>query len=245
MALRSKVPKFGNWENEEEDVPYTAYFEKAKEARHAKAKPQIPDPSSNNKPSFHGREEAEINHGDSTKSEPERPNVQRASKTKEESHEEVDLKKSSDSLSNPRRTPRQSGGGSDRSFENSPMHSYPPARSGNRGSAGSSPMPERKVSSEGNNAPPSSTPGRSKLKQISRGDETDDDGTAIPKFGGWDEKDPTSAEGYTHIFNKAREDRHNGGGKSPMVSTDSSTFYGQNQANDNSKGCGCFPWSRK
>lgn len=70
----------------------------------------------------------------------------------------------------------------------------------------------------------------------------DDDGPAIPKFGGWDEKDPASAEAYTHIFNKAREDRHNGGGKSPMVSTDNVDFYGQNQRSENSKVCyvDCF-----
>lgn len=244
MAVRSQVPKFGNWENEE-DVPYTAYFEKAKKNRKAKTKPYIPDPSSDNEPPIQAREEAEIKHADSTKSEPERPN---ASTTKEESRmrqEEVDLRKSSDSLPNPRRTPKQSGG-SDRSFDSSPMLPHPPARSGNRGSAGSSPMWEKKVSSEGNPGPASSTPGRSRLKQVPRGDETHDDDTPIPKFGGWDERDPASAEGYTHIFNKAREDRHNGGGKSPMVSTDSVEFYGQNQrGNDNSKGCGCFPWSRK
>ncbi|KAI3752613.1 hypothetical protein L2E82_24648 [Cichorium intybus] len=117
-------------------------------------------------------------------------------------------------------------GASDRSFDGSLMLPHPPTIFGNRDSAGSYPMWEKKVSSEGNHGPPSSTPGRSRLKQVSRGDET---------------KDPASAEGYTHIFNKAREDRHNGGGKSPMVSTDSVDFYGQNQrANDNSKICGLW-----
>ncbi|KAL4578448.1 hypothetical protein LXL04_014571 [Taraxacum kok-saghyz] len=235
MALRSQVPKFGNWENEE-DVPYTAYFEKAKEVRHAKTQPQIPDPSSKNEPPYQSQEETEIKRGDSTNSEPERP---KASRTKEESrasHEEGDPRKSSDALSNPRRTSRQSGG-SDLSFDNLPMPPHPPARSGNRATAGSS---------EGNHGPASSTPGRSRLKQVTRGDESPDDDTAIPKFGEWDEKNPSSAEGYTHIFNKAREDRHNGGGKSPMVSTDNPNFYGQNQnVNDNSKCCGCFPWSKK
>ncbi|CAI9271349.1 unnamed protein product [Lactuca saligna] len=238
----AQVPKFGNWENEE-DVPYTAYFEKAKKARKTKA--QFPDPSSNNELPFQAPEEADIKHGDSTKSEPERRNTSRTEEESRVSQEEVNMKKSSDSLPNPRRTSRQSGGGSDRSFDNSPMHSHTPARSGNKGNTGSSPMSERKVSSEVIHGPPSSTPGRSKLKQVPRGDETDDDGPAIPKFGGWDEKDPASAEAYTHIFNKAREDRHNGGGKSPMVSTDNVDFYGQNQRSENSKGCGCFPWSKK
>lgn len=164
-----QVPKFGNWENEE-DVPYTAYFEKAKKARKTKA--QFPDPSSNNELPFQAPEEADIKHGDSTKSEPERRNTSRTEEESRVSQEEVNMKMSSDSLPNPRRTSRQSGGGSDRSFDNSPMHSHTPARSGNKGNTGSSPMSERKVSSEAIHGPPSSTPGRSKLKQVPRGDET-------------------------------------------------------------------------
>lgn len=30
---------------------------------------------------------------------------------------------------------------------------------------------------------------------------------AVPKFGDWDEKNPASADGYTYIFNKVREER--------------------------------------
>ncbi|KAI3746876.1 hypothetical protein L6452_09318 [Arctium lappa] len=243
--LRPQVPKFGNWESEE-DVPYTAYFEKAKKDQNGKMKPQIPDPSSNNESSFQSQDETEVKSGDSTKFERERPKD--ASRTKLEtrvSREEINLIKSSDSPTRPKQTTRQSVG-SDQSIDNSPMHPHQQPRVGNRASAGSSPMWDRKVSSEGINGAASSTPGRSRLKQVTRGEETVDDGPAIPKFGDWDDNDPTAGEGYTQLFNKAREDRHNGGSRSPMITTENANFYGQNRhGNDNSKGCGCFPWSRK
>ena len=65
--------------------------------------------------------------------------------------------------------------------------------------------------------------------------QVDDDGPAIPKFGDWDDTDPTAGEGYTQLFNKAREERHNGGSRSPMVTTENNNFYGQNRGNDNTK----------
>ncbi|KAG6571764.1 Protein NOI4, partial [Cucurbita argyrosperma subsp. sororia] len=34
-----------------------------------------------------------------------------------------------------------------------------------------------------------------------------DKGRPLPKFGEWDVNDPTSAEGFTVIFNKARDEK--------------------------------------
>ena len=63
-----------------------------------------------------------------------------------------------------------------------------------------------------------------------------DHSPAVPKFGDWDETDPASAEGYTHIFNKVREERHSGAGKVPVMPTESSYSNGQKRiGNDNSK----------
>ncbi|KAL1307310.1 protein NOI4 isoform X1 [Arachis duranensis] len=36
-------------------------------------------------------------------------------------------------------------------------------------------------------------------------------GQPLPKFGEWDVNDPASAEGYTVIFNKARDEKKTGG----------------------------------
>ncbi|XP_027333600.1 protein NOI4-like [Abrus precatorius] len=37
-----------------------------------------------------------------------------------------------------------------------------------------------------------------------------DNGRPLPKFGEWDVNDPASAEGFTVIFNKARNERKSG-----------------------------------
>ncbi|KAG2297994.1 hypothetical protein Bca52824_034466 [Brassica carinata] len=38
-----------------------------------------------------------------------------------------------------------------------------------------------------------------------------DKGRPLPKFGEWDVNDPSSAEGFTVIFNKARNEKKGGG----------------------------------
>lgn len=38
-----------------------------------------------------------------------------------------------------------------------------------------------------------------------------ENGRPLPKFGEWDVNDPASAEGFTVIFNKARDERKTGG----------------------------------
>ncbi|OAY65773.1 RPM1-interacting protein 4-like isoform X2 [Ananas comosus] len=38
-----------------------------------------------------------------------------------------------------------------------------------------------------------------------------DTGRPLPKFGEWDVNDPASAEGFTVIFNKARDEKKTGG----------------------------------
>ncbi|CAN6479761.1 unnamed protein product [Victoria cruziana] len=47
-----------------------------------------------------------------------------------------------------------------------------------------------------------------------------DTGRPLPKFGEWDVNDPASAEGFTVIFNKARDEKKTGGnvrgGNSPV-----------------------------
>ena len=40
------------------------------------------------------------------------------------------------------------------------------------------------------------------------------DGKPLPKFGEWDVNDPASAEGFTVIFNKAKDEKKTGGGAS-------------------------------
>ncbi|XP_023747760.1 RPM1-interacting protein 4 [Lactuca sativa] len=139
-------------------------------------------------------------------------------------HEEAEVKNSDSTKSTTPSRPK--------SFE-SPTH---PKRVGTRSNT-ASPMWER----NGTAAPP----GGSRLRQVTLGDDSPDDGTAVPVFGDWDDSDPASAEGYSHIFNKVREEKHGGGGggKSPRLNTDDSSYYGQRP--EAKKGCGCFPWGKK
>ncbi|KAI3791099.1 hypothetical protein L2E82_04703 [Cichorium intybus] len=110
-------------------------------------------------------------------------------------------------------------------------------RAGTRSNTGS-PMSERNSAGA---AP--STPSGSRLRQVTLGDDSPDDSTVVPAFGDWDDSDPASAEGYSHIFNKVREEKHGGGGKSPRVNANDSSYYGQRS--EAKKGCGCFPWGKK
>ncbi|XVE80558.1 hypothetical protein DITRI_Ditri14bG0149700 [Diplodiscus trichospermus] len=47
-----------------------------------------------------------------------------------------------------------------------------------------------------------------------------DKGRPLPKFGEWDVNDPASAEGFTVIFNKARDEKKTGGNPESPAKTD-------------------------
>ncbi|KAI7727545.1 hypothetical protein M8C21_003849, partial [Ambrosia artemisiifolia] len=167
------------------------------------------------KPSFQTQEEAEVKNDESKKSESETP-------------KNTDASRPNKSFDSPKRVSTM------------PSHQ---SKGGARSNT-ASPMWERKVSSDGTNGAASSTPGRSRLRQVTVGDESPDDGTAVPVFGDWDDNDPASAEGYSTIFEKVREEKHGGGGgKSPRITSDNSYFHGQRS--EAKKGCGCFPWGKK
>ncbi|KAM7485921.1 hypothetical protein LguiA_001930 [Lonicera macranthoides] len=133
--------------------------------------------------------------------------------------------------------------GFDRSIEQSPLHPNHQARVVNKGSGVSSPSWEKK--GEGSHG--ATTPGRTRFRSSgTRGDETTDEGPTVPKFGDWDENDPTSGEGFTQVFELVRDEK-NSAGKAPISSNASSSFpNGQNRRGiESSKGCLCFPWGRK
>lgn len=53
----------------------------------------------------------------------------------------------------------------------------------------------------------------------------------MPKFGEWDEKDPSTGEGFTDIFDKVREEKRSGSGSAPTSSSDA----GYNRSNQSRK----------
>ncbi|XP_042050583.1 RPM1-interacting protein 4-like [Salvia splendens] len=144
----------------------------------------------------------------------------------------------------PKRHARNSVG-SDRSTDHSPLHPHSQARVGGRNIGVSSPSWERKATSDGSLSLAPTTPGRSRLRSVTRGDDSPDRGPAVPKFGDWDETDPAAAEGYTQVFNLVREEKNSETGKVPVKPTETSYSSTQKEANDNAKGCFCFSWTRR
>ncbi|CAL1412072.1 unnamed protein product [Linum trigynum] len=250
---RSHVPKFGNWESEEQ-VPYTAYFDKARKGRTGGKMINPNDPMEN--PDLLPPPKV-------VKAEPVvepaagQLVVRRAHDRRDDASE---LKPAVGSPARPENGTRRAGpgggrggggggavsrparnsAGSDNSFERSPLH--PHARiSGGRASGAPSPVWEGKNSHESSH----STPGRSRLRP--KGDESPDKGAAVPKFGDWDENNPASADGYTHIFNMVREERQGGvAGRGPGGSYgDSSHGNARKHNSGETTLCYCFPWGRK
>ncbi|XP_019184116.1 PREDICTED: RPM1-interacting protein 4-like isoform X2 [Ipomoea nil] len=143
-------------------------------------------------------------------------------------------------------TPRRASRQSDRSLEVSPLHPHSHARLGGKGSGVSSPSWERKGSSEGGRGIAPSTPARSRLRPVAKVDDTPDNSPVVPKFGDWDDNDPASAEQFTQVFDRVRDDKLSGAGKVPALPGDASYSNSERQyRKENAKGCSCFPWLRK
>ncbi|KAM7521830.1 hypothetical protein LguiA_011732 [Lonicera macranthoides] len=257
MAQRSHVPKFGNWEGED-NVPYTVYFDKARKDRTGGKMINPNDPQENPGmfPNMPPPAQAQAPApAPPARREPAEPVVgRRAVRPTHEHHSSkedvVDLKQYAGSpahggaagAAQQRRGAHGSGSGrpvrtsagSEQSIDRSPLHPHYQAKvTGGRGSG--SPAAEGKNSYESSHG----TPGRSRMKP-NRGDESPDKGAAVPRFGEWDENNPSSADNYTHIFNKVREARHNVG--SPQISMENESSYnnGGRQRADGNRKTRCF-----
>ncbi|KAG6411887.1 hypothetical protein SASPL_124540 [Salvia splendens] len=180
---RSNVPKFGNWENQD-NVPYTVYFEKAR------------------------KNKGEPDRRGATGSRPERRLSKEEDVDSRNSSENPGPRAVSESSYSGRgqrvARPARASAGSEQSFDRSPLHQ----RKVVGGLGSSSPAWEGKSHDNSSHG----TSGRSKLRPTSRGDESPDKGAAVPRFGEWDENNPQAAENFTHIFKKVREERNTGAG---------------------------------
>ncbi|OIT08311.1 PREDICTED: RPM1-interacting protein 4-like [Nicotiana attenuata] len=260
---RPNVPKFGNWENDD-NTPYTVYFEKARQTRGTgkiinpndpEENPDMfpnltPPPPAPSRARPKAQTEEPIGHEGAA-----------AKQTREHrlSKEDGDFRQYANSparnentgrrASNEHqrgrgpssgRTGRQSAG-SEHSFDKSPLHPHYQAKV-NAGRGVASPAWEGKNNSyDSSHGTPGrsfesahATPGRSKIKQ-----ESPDRGAAVPRFGEWDENDPQSADNYTHIFNKVREERQLGTGN--PSGAPSRTSYNPQREEEKRMKC-CFPW---
>ncbi|KAK3034001.1 hypothetical protein RJ639_033286 [Escallonia herrerae] len=69
-------------------------------------------------------------------------------------------------------------------------------------------------------------------------------GRPLPKFGEWDVNDPASAEGFTVIFNKARNEKKTGGKPDSPPKDDSVFKHGATLGKPQSVSCShcCITW---
>ncbi|XP_065873512.1 RPM1-interacting protein 4 [Euphorbia lathyris] len=268
MTQRSSVPKFGNWDGEE-NVPYTAYFEKARKGRGGKMiNPNDPEENPDLVSDGSDSGQAPRSGGRPVSDEQTGRKAAKTAHERQRSREDGDLRQFADSPARHENMNRRGGTesvppryagrgvgygeaqkrtgrqgvqsiGSDNSIEQSPLHTK--ARISGRGTGGA-PSPSWE-GGKGSYESSHGTPGRSRLKP--KGDESPDKGAAVPKFGEWDENNPSSADGYTHIFNKVREERQIGAGKVPGMSSESSYPGGRRHSPGKSSKMCCFPWGRK
>ncbi|XP_010550895.1 PREDICTED: LOW QUALITY PROTEIN: RPM1-interacting protein 4-like [Tarenaya hassleriana] len=215
---RGNIPKFGNWESEE-NVPYTAYFDKARKVRTSGGKMINPnDPEENS--DLHAQSLPPP-----ARPKPEQEEPVRRSREQMRSREDSEFKQFDN-----RRQGRTAS--ENNSYERSPLHNQ--TRSPGRSIGTLSPLRDgSKNSYDGH--------GKSKPRSNIRGNESPDRGTVVPKFGVWDENNPSSADGYTYIFNKVREENYEGVGTG---STRTPSHPSKKPPSDNTKCC-CFFWGGK
>ncbi|KAH6759708.1 hypothetical protein C2S52_009894, partial [Perilla frutescens var. hirtella] len=228
---RANVPKFGNWENGGNDVPYTVYFDKARKSKIGGKMINPNDPLENPEmfanlepstlaapqPKSRNRQEQQVGRG-AVRPTPDqrdggadfRPQFNNSSSARNEPSYGGRGQK-------PARSSRASVG-SEQSFERSPLHPHYQAKVMGQGSGSPSWEGRSHDSSHG-------TPARSRLRPV-RADETSPErGAAVPRFGEWNENDPQAAENFTHIFNKVREEKNTGVGNHNASATPKHTPY--------------------
>ncbi|KAK3122210.1 hypothetical protein QOZ80_8BG0666480 [Eleusine coracana subsp. coracana] len=230
---KSHVPKFGNWEKEG-NVPYTLYFENARKGKGGKM--INPNDPAENPEAF-----------SSSSSSVAAPSPNRSSEGGGRSTPPPPQHQSPNPYARdppPPRRGRASGGGG-YSVEQSPVHPYSNKAAGDYSSESAAAGYGLVANSVDRSR------GRSGGGGGSRGNETPTRGSAVPKFGDWD-SNPASADGYTHIFNKVREEKQTqteaGRGRSAGHGRDAARGNGGKHHGDDgyvsSSKFSCFGWCK-
>jgi RPM1-interacting protein 4 len=247
------VPKFGNWDNDG-NVPYTLYFDNARKGKGGPAggKPMNPNDPVENPEAFSSSVAAPSpNRSEGGRAAPPPPPPAH--------HHE---RRPSDAPPAPPLSPNPYAAGSPYHRHAASGGGEPPRRGAGGRTAGGysaeqspSPSPLHPYSqsraadySEGSlyglvaNSVDRSRAGRGS----SRGNETPTRGSAVPKFGDWD-SNPASADGYTLIFNKVREEKQTQGVKTPGFGSDAAARGNGSKQHDDgyaSSSRWCFGWCK-
>ncbi|KAG8061778.1 hypothetical protein GUJ93_ZPchr0003g17137 [Zizania palustris] len=230
------VPKFGGWEDEDRgDHLYTQYFENARKGK---------SPGRSVNPNDHHGDTEALSKASPLRAGPVlKPEDEKRTNREDElrRHEPTVRKPHAESPNHRYGDPNYDSAARKTGVEKSPIHPRHQARIANKGGI-SSPSRDRRGSSEGNRGTAPTTPGRSKFRPSGRGDETPERGSAVPKFGEWDEKDPSTGEGFTDIFEKVREEKQSGTGNAPATTNEADYIKRYQRSKYESTGCSCFGW---
>nr|CAB3483596.1 unnamed protein product [Digitaria exilis] len=224
VQKNAHVPKFGNWDNDG-NVPYTVYFENARKGKGGKMiNPN--DPAEN--PEAFSMAATSPNRSDAGRSSPAPPQPR---------HHE---RRPSDAP--PPMSPNPYAGGS------SPYHrgGEPQRRGAGARTGGGYSVEQSPVHPYSSESGGYGLVSNSRAKGASRGNETPTRGSAVPKFGDWD-SNPASADGYTIIFNKVREEKQTQPGKpAAAFGKDAARGNGAKQHDDGyvSSKFSCFGWCK-
>ncbi|KAL4185030.1 hypothetical protein AMTRI_Chr10g228570 [Amborella trichopoda] len=233
----SHVPEFGNWESGE-NVPYTQYFENAVKTRGTGGKIMNPnDPEENPEAFRYGTADpksfdASPLHLASTS--PKRRQYERHQSDVAERH------------GYPMYSPSRYDSGARKVMHGSPIHGHTSYGRDmqSQGNSGSSPLRVRKSSRDGGHGLSPTSPVRFRSKGgNSRDDDQLESVAAVPKFGAWDDRDPTSGDGFTVLFNKVKEERQIRAAKPPVIPTKPvvyPTSYKKHNGSTRSSICCCF-----
>ncbi|KAL0363199.1 UNVERIFIED_CONTAM: RPM1-interacting protein 4 [Sesamum calycinum] len=221
MAQRSHVPKFGNWDGD--NVPYTAYFENARKDKAGGTMINPNDPEQN--PDAFNIGGARGGSSNFTHAVPAsariNPDKQMAREKYGHQRHIYDQHKSTSSKTV----------ASESSSDKSPSDSSvtPVLRPSHRRKKS-----DRSKYTSYSHVPPS--PG------LNQSDDFSPRAVSVPRFGQWDENDPRSAEGFTVIFNRVKEEKQIAAAKFPPVPLQNFNNHQASQEKEtkSKKCCGLF-----
>ncbi|KAL5773167.1 hypothetical protein ACOSQ2_013091 [Xanthoceras sorbifolium] len=212
MASHAHVPKFGNWDKEE-NIPYTSYFENARKGK-AGVRMNPNDPEENPEAFMNGSGGLDSTDGDYRPIQASVNNNSASSKTNSIEKRLIEGNIGQRNIYNHQKSGRNNniiaefGNSTDRS--NSDYSLRQPSHRRRKSD-------RKKDLGEASNSFSSSIQ-REHSRQRSgsyQSDESHQRAASVPKFGAWDETDPTSGEGFTVIFNKVKEEKEIASAKFP------------------------------
>ncbi|KAK2653012.1 hypothetical protein Ddye_012868 [Dipteronia dyeriana] len=206
MANHSHVPKFGNWDKED-NIPYTSYFENARKGK-AGVRMNPNDPEENPE-AFMIASGGGLDNTDHGDYQPIQASVNADSDKSNSSEKRLIEGNTYNDQKSGRNKSITTDFRSDRSKSD---HSL--LQPGHRHLKSD----RKKGLGEGSNSLSPSVQGDSRQRSESHpSDEPHHRAASVPKFGAWDETDPASGEGFTVIFNKVKEEKQIASTKFPTV----------------------------